>query len=238
MPVLTGTQNPAALAVISASAEKNQSQLFITGQSRVFKYQTETIQHTAILRYHNLEADKDESWEIDLLGSYQNENLSSALQTVEILAQQGWKFSLTDTKKGLSEIAKNTGIRGRWEIIGTNPKIICDTGHNEDGIRVLMEQLMHVPAKKLHMIWGMVNDKSPEQILPLLPKDASYYFTAASIPRAMDPQELGAKARAMGLKGNDYNDVKTALKAALETAEKEDVIFIGGSTFIVADALA
>jgi dihydrofolate synthase / folylpolyglutamate synthase len=247
VPIVIGTEKTEVLPVLKSFAEKNGSQAFVSSESREFSFQTETLDHKAKVRFHKKEGGDGErgrigdgeieEWEIDLLGSYQRENLSTSLLAIDILTQKAWKFSQQQTKSGLSSVIKNTGIRGRWEILAANPKIICDTAHNEEGIRKVMQQLISVPAKKLHIIWGMVSDKSLGLILPLLPKEAAYYFTAASIPRAMDPAQLAEKARASGLLGDIYSDVKSAIMAARENADQEDVIFIGGSTFVVADAL-
>ncbi len=237
VPVVFGTENPSVLPVLKSFAKKKNSRIFISSQTRKFKYRTETLQKLSNLRYLNTETLLGESWEIDLLGDYQKENLATTLQAIDVLNVRGWKLSPGKIRAGLSAVYKNTGIRGRWETIGANPKIICDVAHNEDGIREVIAQLISIPAKNLHIIWGMVNDKSTEDILPLLPKNAIYYFTKASIPRALDANKLGEQAHAMDLSGDSYPTVKAAIETARDKAETEDVIFIGGSTFVVADAL-
>ena len=130
-----------------------------------------------------------------------------------------------------------TGLRGRWQIIGHNPLIICDTGHNEDGMKKVVRQLENTACKKLHIVFGTVSDKNPEPVLKLLPQNATYYFTRADIPRALDEKILKLKATKFGLHGNSYKTVKTAFASAQKNAGFNDLIFVGGSSFIVAEIL-
>lgn len=237
VPVLLGSCNPDLYPVFETVAAKNSCRLFKSSDTREFKYRMETIENRSMIRFRNKENKLDESWEIDLLGSYQQENLSTALKVIDLMNEIGWKLPVHKVSEGLLTIAKSTGLRGRWEILGANPKIVGDTAHNEAGIREVVKQLKHIPAKRLRIIWGMVNDKSLESILPLLPVNAEYYFTAASIPRAMNALTLSEKGNSFGLEGKVFTDVGSAIEASLSDADKEDVIFIGGSTFVVADAL-
>ncbi len=126
---------------------------------------------------------------------------------------------------------------GRWQKISDKPLMVCDTGHNADGVERVMEQLRSTEKENLHMLWGMVNDKDLESVLRLLPVHARYYFTKASIPRALDPELLAGAAEEHGLQGQVYENVKTAVEAAKKNASDNDLIFIGGSTFVVAEAL-
>lgn len=179
-----------------------------------------------------------DSLRLDLAGEYQLHNLIGAIATLDIINKQG-KFSIGDDsiKQGLATVTKNTGILGRWHTIGHSPLIICDTGHNTEGVKQLVGQIQKTPHKHLHMIIGMVGDKNVEGILELLPREATYYFTRASIPRALDAEILAAKAKPFGLKGGMYKTVKGAIEEAKKNAGSNDLIFIGGSTFVVADAL-
>ena len=126
---------------------------------------------------------------------------------------------------------------GRWQTIGHNPRSICDTAHNKAGIAAVMSQLEQIPRKNLHMVWGMVNDKDLDAILPLLPRDATYYFTRSTVPRSLDAGELQHCASGFGLKGEIYASVEEAYHTARLHAGPDDMIFIGGSTFVVADLL-
>lgn len=138
---------------------------------------------------------------------------------------------------GIANVIKNTGLMGRWQVLSRNPLTVCDTGHNEHGLKYVIKQIARTPKKNLHMILGFVNDKDLTLVLPLFPKDAKYYFTKASVPRAMDEVVLRDRAAEFGLIGQPYINVHAALKAAGQNAGSTDLIFIGGSTFIVADAI-
>jgi dihydrofolate synthase/folylpolyglutamate synthase len=174
---------------------------------------------------------------IDLLGIYQRKNVCTVLKTIDILNQNGMMLTEDHIRKGLSETTGKTGLLGRWQIIGNNPLIVCDTGHNQAGIRMVVEQINNTAWKNLHFVIGVVKDKDPDEILNLLPRQANYYFTKASIPRAMDEQELKEKASKFGLAGSSYPSVRLAFDAAKAKAEPDDLVFVGGSTFVVAEIL-
>ena len=171
----------------------------------------------------------------DLLGSYQRKNITGVLKTLEILQTKGWPIQRDDIYRGLSHVKKNTGLRGRWEIAGHNPLVVCDTGHNEGGLKLVVEQIRNTAWKNLHMVIGMVNDKDTDHVLALLPTEARYYFTQASIPRALDAYILQQKANSFGLQGEAIGKVKDAVAKALQNATANDLVFVGGSTFVVAD---
>ncbi|MCF6249323.1 MAG: bifunctional folylpolyglutamate synthase/dihydrofolate synthase [Desulfobacula sp.] len=173
---------------------------------------------------------------IDLLGLYQKKNLITALQAMELLKEQ-FKIDKETVYKGLSSIQQNTGLKGRWQIIGHNPRIVCDTGHNKAGIKEVLYQIKNTPYRKLYMIIGVVNDKNIDAILSLLPKNAEYIFTKANIPRALDEKLLAEKAQNYHLKGTSVANVPEALALAKSKAESQDMIFVGGSTFVVAEVL-
>jgi dihydrofolate synthase/folylpolyglutamate synthase len=173
----------------------------------------------------------------DLLGQYQNENKATAYTAIQYLRKNNWKISDEHLSKGLLNIQKNTALKGRWTILEKHPLIVCDTAHNLDGLSVIVEQIQHTPHNNLHIIFGVVNDKSIDDILQLLPKNAEYYFCQANIPRALDAKLLKEKALFFQLKGHHYSSVSLALKAAKNNADNKDLIFIGGSTFTVAEIL-
>ncbi|MBN2683604.1 MAG: bifunctional folylpolyglutamate synthase/dihydrofolate synthase [Bacteroidales bacterium] len=171
-----------------------------------------------------------------LLGKYQIKNVITAFQVVEIL-KETLEISENQLILGFEKVAVNTGLRGRWEIINQAPLTICDTGHNFEGISEIVNQINNTPYKKLHFVLGMVNDKKIDSILDLLPKNAHYYFAKASVPRALNSNELAEKARLQGLYGNAFSTVSQAYLSALSNAEENDLVFVGGSTFVVADLL-
>ena len=137
----------------------------------------------------------------------------------------------------MSQVRKNTGFRGRWEVLDKNPLIVCDTGHNREGLILVMEQIRQTAWKNLHMVIGMVNDKDLANILPLFPVEANYYFCRPDIPRGLDSKILKDEAAGYELTGESYSTVKAALDAAKQQAGKQDMIFVGGSTFVVAEVL-
>ena len=175
---------------------------------------------------------------LDLLGLYQKKNVPCVLQTCDCLRDAGVTIPQKSIYEALSNVCGITGLRGRWEEIGYNPLIVCDTGHNAEGISEVMVQIKHTPYRNLHIVFGTVSDKDPGKVLSLLPKDAKYYFTRADIPRALDPSLLAEKARKFGLEGEIFQHSGKAFLAAKSSALPEDMIFIGGSTFLVGEILA
>ncbi len=176
-------------------------------------------------------------YNIDLQGSYQIKNVMGVLNTIEILKDEGFLIEDDVIHKALAQVQKITGLQGRWQIIQNKPLVIADTGHNQDGIKEVLENLKRYEYKKLHFVLGVVNDKDISTILKMLPKDATYYFCKASIPRALDEKELSVQAKKEGLTGKAFKTVAEALTAAKKQAKVADLIFVGGSTFTVADIL-
>jgi dihydrofolate synthase/folylpolyglutamate synthase len=173
----------------------------------------------------------------DLKGNYQSENIRTTLFSIKEIQKQGFTISEENIKKGLMSVMKNTSLLGRWQILQKEPLIICDSAHNEDGIKEVVKQLSEIDYKELHFILGTVNDKNIDNILTLLPKDAIYYFCQANIPRSLDKEILQSKSEKYGLSGEVYNSVSQSLQTAKNNAKKEDCIFVGGSTFVVAEII-
>jgi dihydrofolate synthase / folylpolyglutamate synthase len=175
-----------------------------------------------------------ENLSFDLTGSYQLKNLPGILKTLELL---GLNFNINEQaiRYGLANVKELTGLKGRWQTLSYYPLTICDTGHNEEGVKNIVAQLKSLSYENLYMIIGMVSDKSPDKVLSLLPGEALYYFCQASIPRAMDAKELATKAKLFGIEGTVIPNVNEALNYVRSIAQPEDLIFIGGSTFVVAE---
>lgn len=173
----------------------------------------------------------------DLKGEYQIENCNTALKGVELLKNLNWKIEQEDIENGFKNVTANTGLLGRWQILNKEPLIICDTAHNEDGIKLIVKQIEQTPHTHLHFVFGKVSDKKSNAILSLLPKTATYYFCEAAIPRAMNSTLLQQKAHSFGLKGEVFSSVNEAFTKAKNKAKNKDLIFIGGSTFVVAEIL-
>ncbi len=179
----------------------------------------------------------DNNYELDLKGYCQKENSKTVLTTIKKLQSKGWEIPQKAIKKGFNKTVKNTGLIGRWNTIQKNPKVICDTGHNEDGIKLIVQQLEDETYENLHIVWGMVKDKKTSKILNLLPKNAKYYWCSPKIERALTTKELETNAFDLKLKGKTYDSVLEAKENAIKSGGKNDLVFIGGSTFVVAEAL-
>ena len=181
------------------------------------------------------EIDRSEcnQYEFELKGSYQKKNLRTILCATKRLPF----IHPEHIQKGLTNVCKNTGLMGRWQTLSTNPLIICDTGHNVGGWKYLAPQISSVPCDRLHIVFGMVDDKDIRNVLSMLPKNAVYYFTQANNHRAIPAQQVGELAKEYGLSGNTYPTVAQAYEEAKSSASENDFIFIGGSSYIVADLL-
>jgi dihydrofolate synthase/folylpolyglutamate synthase len=178
-----------------------------------------------------------ESPALGIHAGYQIKNEKTTINAVELLKDIGFAISDRDLRNGLQYFAANTGFVGRWQLLSTKPTTICDAGHNEDGIAEVIKLLESGSQEHLHFIFGTVNDKDLDKILTLLPKDATYYFCRAEIPRALDERELKEKAEKFHLKGDCYTSVKEALKFAQMNAGVNDLVFVGGSSFVVAEVV-
>lgn len=173
----------------------------------------------------------------DLKGLYQRKNIPAVIETILHLREQGIKITDQAVREGIANTVRNTGLLGRWQELSRSPYTICDTGHNIDGLTEIVAQLKTCKYERLHFVMGMVNDKDVDSVLQILPKDAIYYFCKASIPRAMDEHVLAEKAAGNDLHGKTYPTVAEAYAAAKEAANQNDMIYIGGSTFVVAEVV-
>ena len=172
-----------------------------------------------------------------LKGYYQRKNITTVLGAIRELNSTGMNIPGNIVQRGIRHVVRNTHLAGRWQILARRPVTICDTGHNEAGIRFVVEQICDTPHKTLHFVFGMVADKEPGKILSLLPQDARYYYCKPDIPRGLDAGELAKIAARAGLRGTAHGSVAEALAAARANATADDLIFIGGSTFVVAEVV-
>lgn len=177
------------------------------------------------------------SYLTDLKGSYQVNNVKTVLKTIEVLKQKNLVISEENLKNGLLKVIENTSLLGRWQILSKQPKVICDTGHNKEGLTYTLKQLLQEKFCKLHFVFGVVNDKDLKDILPMFPKEATYYFCKPDIPRGLEATLLQKQCAKFSLKGQIYSSVKEAYNTALKSAAKDDLIFVGGSTFVVAEVI-
>lgn len=237
IPVVVGETSPDTSFVFEQFAEKVQTKLVFADQEYRADYSMLTIDGKQCLNIHKNGQLFYPDLKLDLQGIYQRHNVPTVLKAIDLLNEKGWNLSEEIIRRGLLNTISNTGLLGRWQIIGQNPLVICDTGHNPAGIKLVVEQINQTAWKQLHMVIGMVNDKDQDEVLSLLPEKAIYYFTKASIPRAAEPEALAAKAESFGLKGNCYPSVRQALSVALANAGENDLVFVGGSTFVVSEIL-
>ena len=172
---------------------------------------------------------------LPLQGYYQQKNLAGVLKGVDVLKARQWKITDGQLLDGLKKVVDQTGLKGRWQVLSEKPLVVCDTGHNVNGIAEVMLQIKQQTFGKLHFVLGVVKDKDVTDVLRLLPKDAKYYFCQANIPRAMDAGLLCEKAADAGLRGVVITNVNEAIEEAKKHATTDDMIFIGGSTFVVAE---
>ncbi|MFC0780742.1 bifunctional folylpolyglutamate synthase/dihydrofolate synthase [Flavobacterium sp. HJSW_4] len=178
----------------------------------------------------------DQIYLSDLIGDYQFHNKKTVQQTISILNNEtDFNVSIEHLKEGLLNVVKNTGLQGRWQQLGENPKIICDTAHNKHGLSVVMNQLKNEKFEKLHIVLGVVNDKDLDSILPLFPKEAQYYFCSPNSSRGLPAENLKNAAENFNLKGEKYDSVEIAFAEAKKNASENDFIYAGGSTFVVAE---
>lgn len=196
---------------------------------------TEATPERQVLQVYRDEKSFLPGLELDLAGIYQQYNLPGVLQALVILHEKGYRITHTSLRRGLASTKALTGLKGRWQVLSKSPLTICDTAHNEDGMEQVLKQLENLKPKQVHMVFGTVNDKDITSILTLLPRQYRYYFCQASIPRALPVQELLAKAQNVGLEGAGFRTVSEAVAAAKANAAPDEVIFIGGSTFVVAE---
>lgn len=239
IPIVVGETHQRTKDIFIRKAKELDAPLFFadktfslkqTKDKHVAKFQSFDVFKKNKIHYKNLQ--------LDLTGYYQQKNILTVLQVVELLNQQGFQIQEEYLRTALQNTKKITGLLGRWQTLSTSPPLtICDVGHNEDGIKEVIKQISLTPHNQLHFVLGMVNDKDVTGILQLLPKDAVYYFCKANIPRALDENELSQQAKKTGLSGNIYPSVESAFRMAQQKAMNNDLVFVGGSTFVVAEII-
>jgi dihydrofolate synthase/folylpolyglutamate synthase len=179
----------------------------------------------------------DKQYDCDLKGVYQKMNIKTSVQTINELVKLGFIISEQNIVDGLKNVIRSTGIRGRWEIIGKDPLIICDVAHNHEALSIVLNHLISMEYNKIHFVIGFVEDKNLNSIIDLFPMHAEFYFTKPNIERGMDQLELQNLFKSKNRIGNSFSNVKLALKSALNMSKKDDIIYVGGSTFVVAEAM-
>lgn len=231
-PVIIGEYTPETKTVFEDKAKSTNSDIIFAEDNKLINGYKQT--ENGLLLY---KSDKIKDLYGELNGLYQVKNTNTILNAVYKLIGLGYNIDETNIKNGFRNVCHLTGLMGRWQKLEENPTIICDTGHNIGGMKYIVEQLSRMKYDKLHIIIGMVNDKDINGVISLLPKNAKYYFTQASVKRALPAEKVKEIANNHGLKGEAYSSVEKALTIAKNNAKENDLIFIGGSTFIVADLI-
>ena len=231
-PVIIGEYTPETKTVFEDKAKSTNSDIIFAEDNKLINGYKQT--ENGLLLY---KSDKIKDLYGELNGLYQVKNTNTILNAVYKLIGLGYNIDETNIKNGFRNVCHLTGLMGRWQKLEENPTIICDTGHNIGGMKYIVEQLSRMKYDKLHIIIGMVNDKDINGVISLLPKNAKYYFTQASVKRALPAEQVKEIANNHGLKGEAYSSVEKALTIAKNNAKENDLIFIGGSTFIVADLI-
>ena len=231
-PVIIGEYTPETKTVFEDKAKSTNSNIIFAEDNKLINGYKQT--ENGLLLY---KSDKIKDLYGELNGLYQVKNTNTILNAVYKLIGLGYNIDETNIKNGFRNVCHLTGLMGRWQKLEENPTIICDTGHNIGGMKYIVEQLSRMKYDKLHIIIGMVNDKDINGVISLLPKNAKYYFTQASVKRALPAEQVKEIANNHGLKGEAYSSVEKALTIAKNNAKENDLIFIGGSTFIVADLI-
>ena len=232
IPVIIGETTPETRAVFTEKACAEEAPIIFAEES---KEVIDAQPHNNGIRYNTASYGVVDA---ELGGCYQVKNTNTILSALHVLEEKGYKIGSQHIQYGFANVTASTGLMGRWQKIGSNPTVVCDAGHNIGGISYIVEQLSQQECDTLRIVFGMVNDKDISSVLAMMPKDATYYFTQASVKRALPSQELAALASEYGLNGNSYPTVSEALEAARKEALPNDFIFVGGSCFVVADLLA
>ncbi|WP_346857020.1 folylpolyglutamate synthase/dihydrofolate synthase family protein [uncultured Draconibacterium sp.] len=238
VPVVIGTTQIETSAVFQKVADQKNTRIYFADEEFEVVYSTLGMDGKQNLKVEKNAKSVLPGLKLDLLGIYQHKNIPAVLKAVELLNEKGIHISDESLYGALANVSEKSGLLGRWQVLGNNPLVVCDTGHNEDGIKAVVEQINNTAFKNLHIVFGTVGDKSPDKVLALLPKNAKYYFVRANLPRAMDETELLHRAVEFGLTGDSYTSVAQGVEAAYVNADKNDFVFIGGSTFVVAEILS
>ena len=241
VPVVIGETNPETENVFREKAKSTESPIFFADQH----YKTVPVKTSADHIFYEVTRNGKliyQNLPLNQQGAFQQKNIATVLQAMETAAPMFAQFDIADhleaaIRTGLGNLKALSNFMGRWEFICTSPWVLCDSAHNEDGIREAMAGIAKLDYKKLHFVFGTVNDKSPMKVLQQLPKQATYYFAKANIPRGMDAALLAQQANELGLKGKAYRSVRRALAAAKRSATPDDLIFVGGSIFVVAEVI-
>lgn len=233
IPVVISERQDEVVSVFEEKANTQKAKLYFA--DNLFAVQPSRVNGQELINISQNGSIVYDDIQLPLKGAYQQKNVLGVIQTVHVLREKGWNISDESLRAGIASVLTQTGLKGRWQQIGVNPTVICDTGHNLDGIKIVLQQLKVQQYDKLFFVFGMVKGKDVSSILKLLPKEAQYFFCQAKIPRALDAESLMIQAKEHGLNGEVVNDVNDAIARARQVAAINDLIFVGGSTYVVAE---
>jgi dihydrofolate synthase/folylpolyglutamate synthase len=235
VPVVIGETQEATITVFEKKAKTKKSEIIFADQIYQVQKKSENLTHTTFDILKNGQP-LFSNQKINLHGAFQAKNIATALQAIDSLPES---FSIKKSKVATAffNLKSLTNFKGRWQVLQKDPIVLCDSAHNEAGLKLAMNQLKSLKVKELHFVLGMVNDKSIEKMLNFFPKDAHFYFCKPDIPRGLEVEILVQKATELGLTGRAYSSVKNALRAAKKKAGKKDLVYVGGSTFVVAEVI-
>ncbi len=238
VPVVIGEKQEETAPVFLQRAEELNCPLHYAGDEFSIDYSTLNSSGKQVMQVYREGKIWLENLELDQLGMYQRKNAATALKVIDLMNRSGpWKAGEKALREGFVSVSGLTGLRGRWEILSRDPLVVCDTAHNPDGMREAVAQIRQTAWKNLHVIIGFVDDKDPAPVLKEFPREALFYFTQASVPRAMDKEKLAMEALRCGIRGKVCMTPASALELARGNAGRHDMIFLSGSTFIVAEVL-
>ena len=234
IPVVIGESIDESRPVFEQKA-KELSAAIIFAQEKNYVADWKYEHHQLMVEVSEISNYERTTYHLDLPGIYQTKNLLTVLEAAHLLHLKGWNTDKNIIQKALPHVKHLTGLHGRWEVIQQHPIIVLDVAHNVDGMKQIAEQLKHSDYQHLHIVIGMVKDKEVEKVLELLPHHATYYFSKAQIPRALNEENLKQKAESFGLKGEAFSTVNIALQSAITNADKKDMILVCGSVFVVGE---
>ncbi|MBN2522834.1 MAG: bifunctional folylpolyglutamate synthase/dihydrofolate synthase [Bacteroidales bacterium] len=237
VPVVIGETQEETREIFQETARKNNSKIYFADRHFSFVYGMRNMRHSIRYNFSSCYHWTIHSLDTDLPGHYQRRNIPTALMALAVMDMKGIRVKPGSIKKGFDQVIKSTGLLGRWQNAGNNPLTICDIAHNKSGIENILLQIQSTPHKALHMVLGFVSDKDIEEIQQILPEHATYYLCEPDIPRAMKISVLSAGFKSKGFVFKEFHTVSDAYKDAKANAESNDMIYIGGSTFVVADFL-
>ncbi len=234
VPVIVGEEQSEVKKIFEQVAESNHAPIHFASQKR-FAGEWKMEDRLLFVQLTEIHSNTKKNYHLDLTGIYQLKNIVTVAEVIALLVEKGYQISDSAVQEGLRQVKTLTGLHGRWETIHEHPTVVLDVAHNEEGMKALARQIENSSHEELHIVIGMVKDKSIVPILKQLPKMANYYFTKAQIPRALPEIELAAQAERLGLNGTHYPDVKQALEAVVLRASSKDLVIVCGSVFLAGE---